>query len=42
MLKLEKRKYRNSIFQLNYRRYEKVVKIQNCLLQKDIKIIRFI
>ena len=37
MLKLEKFQYENSIFQLNYRKYEKKVIIQNCLLQKDLQ-----
>ena len=37
MLKLDKSKYLNSIFQLNYTKYEKVM-IQNCLLQKDLQI----
>ena len=38
MLKLEKSKYLNSIFQLNYMKYEKKVMIQNCLIQKDLQI----
>ena len=48
MLKLQKSQYQNSIFQVNYTRYEKDVVIQNCLLQKDLQIsiaiffIRFI
>ena len=38
MLKLEKSQYLNSIFQLNYTRYEKKVMIQNFLIHKDLQI----
>ena len=38
MLKNEKSQYLNSIFQLNYTRYEKNVMIQNCLLHKDQQV----
>ena len=37
MLKLEKSQYPNSIFQLNFTKYEKKV-IQNCLLHKDLHV----
>ena len=36
MLKLENSQYQNSIFQLNYTRYEKNVMIQNFFQQKDL------
>ena len=39
MLKLEKSQYQNSIFQLNYTRYEKNVIIQNYLPKKDLEIV---
>ena len=38
MLKLEKSQYQNSIFQLNYTKYEEEVMIQNCLLHKDLQV----
>ena len=38
MLKLEQSQYLNSIFQLNYTKYEKKVMIQNCLQHKDLQI----
>ena len=39
MLKLEKSQCLNSIFQLNYTKYEKKVIIQNCLLDYIIVYI---
>ena len=38
MLKLEKSQYPNSIFQLNFTKYEKKVMIQNGLLHKDLQV----
>ena len=38
MLTFEKNRYKNFISQLNYTRYEKNCKIENCLLQKDLQI----
>ena len=38
MLKLEKGLCLNSIFQLHYMKYEKKVRIQNCLLHKDLQV----
>ena len=38
MLIIEKSYYLNSIFQLNYTKYEKKVMIQNCLLHKDLQV----
>ena len=38
MLKLEKSQYLNSIFQLNFTKYEKNVIKQNCLLHKDLQV----
>ena len=42
MLKLEKNQYQNSIFQLNYTRFEQILIIRNYLLQKDLQIFCFI
>ena len=39
MLKLEKSQYLNSIFHLNYTKYEKKVMIQHFLVQKDLQIL---
>ena len=39
MLKLLKSPYLNSIFQLNFTKYEKKVMIQNCLLHKDLQVL---
>ena len=38
MLKLEKSQYLNSIFQLNYAKFEKKVMTQNCSLHKYLQV----
>ena len=38
MLKLEKSQYLNSIFKLNYTKYEKKVAKRNCLLHKYLQV----
>ena len=38
MLKLEKSQYVNSIYQLNYTKYEKRVMLQNCWLHKNLQV----
>ena len=38
MLKFEKSQYLNSIFELNYTKYDKKVMTQNFLLHKDLQV----
>ena len=38
MFKLEKSQYLDSVFQINYTKYEKKVMIQNCSLHRDLQV----